>query len=263
MLVGAYSYASGDVLLAPSVPVKEGETSLNTGIVGYLQTVSLFGRSANLLVELPYSWGTARGVLDGLPVKRDFSALGDVGLSVNINLRGEPSMNREEFQLFRADPQPLIGLGFKVVAPTGHYDDSRLVNVGTNRWAARLKLGSVVPLKSSWIWEISANTWWYQDDDDYVNGRKEQDPFFALESSLIKRIRPGLWASLDMTYYRGGNQTIDGNSLDNRQKNLRLGGTFVWPFARRHAIKVGYANGVVTRYGADFNGFLLSYQVVL
>jgi len=42
-----------------------------------------------------------------------------------------------------------------------------------------------------------------------------------------------------------------------------VGGTLVVPFLHRHAIKVGYANGVVTRYGNAFDQILVSYQVVL
>ena len=91
----------------------------------------------------------------------------------------------------------------------------------------------------------------------------KQEPIFALESNIIKRIRPGLWASLDITYYEGGRQTIDGVALNNTQSNVKLGGTFVVPFRGHHAIKIGYANGIITRYGNDFDQLLISYQVLL
>ena len=95
----------------------------------------------------------------------------------------------------------------------------------------------------------------------FIEGRKEQDPLYTLESNLIKRIRPGLWASLDVTYYRGGRQRIAGTELDNAKRNLKMGGTLVVPFLKRHAVKIGYASGVIIRYGDDFNEFLLSYQL--
>jgi hypothetical protein len=69
--------------------------------------------------------------------------------------------------------------------------------------------------------------------------------------------------SCRIIYYRGGNQTIDGNSLESELHNLKLGETLVVPIHGRHAIKIGYANGVVTRYGNDFDQLLLSYQVAL
>jgi hypothetical protein len=172
-------------------------------------------------------------------------------------------MNKEEFMAFRANPRPIIGASLKVQIPTGQYDPDRLVNVGANRWAARLKLGSVIKLKSTWLLELSASAWFFGDDNDFVMGKKEQEPIFAAETNIIKRIRPGLWASLDITYYRGGRQTIDGNPLRNKQNNVKLGGTLVVPFLKRHAIKIGYADGIITRFGNNFSQFIVSYNLVL
>jgi hypothetical protein len=50
-----YSHSSGDVITDPSLPIVGVDSSLNTLQVGYLQTVSLFGRTSNLVVELPYT----------------------------------------------------------------------------------------------------------------------------------------------------------------------------------------------------------------
>jgi len=194
---------------------------------------------------------------------RDFSDFGDLSVGLNVNLRGAPTKNKEEFMAFRANPRPIIGASLKVQIPTGHYEADRLVNVGANRWAARLKLGTVMKLKATWLLELSASTWLFGDDNDFVRGKKEQEPIFAAETNIIKRIRPGLWASLDITYYRGGRQTIDGNPLRDKQNNVKLGGTLVVPFLKRHAIKIGYADGSTTRYGNDFTQFIVSYNVVL
>lgn len=263
VLVGGYSYSSGDMLLDLSVPIENAESRYNTAALAYAQTLDLWGRTANVLVEVPYAWGEARGLYLGDPVKREFNAFGDLRVSLNVNLHGAPTMTTEDFLAFRAAPRPLVGLSLKVVAPTGHYNDQRLINTGANRWAGRLKLGAVLPLKPKLLLELSASTSYFGDDDDFPTGKKEQDPIYALEASLIKRIRPGLWASLDMTYYRGGRQSVDGIPHDDELDNLKLGGTIAFPFRRRHAIKIGYASGVITRFGNDFDQLLLSYNVVL
>jgi hypothetical protein len=263
VLVSGYSYTSGDVFLDLSLPVEDSESQINTGILAYAQTLDLWGRTSNFLINVPYAWGTAKGLFLGDPITRDFSGFGDLSMTLNVNLRGAPTMTVQDFLAYRANPRPIIGASLKVVMPTGQYDPDKVVNVGANRWAARLKLGTVIILKPKWLMEISASTWLFGDDNDFFFGKKEQDPVFALETNLIKRIRPGLWASLDVTYYRGGNQAIDGNLLENKLHNLKLGGTLVVPFHKRHAIKFGYANGVVTRYGNDFNQFLVTYQVAL
>jgi len=251
------------VFLDLSLPVEDSESQINTGILAYAQTLDLWGRTSNFLINMPYAWGNAKGLFLGNPVKGDFSAFGDISVTLNVNLRGAPTMTVEDFLAFRANPRPIIGASLKVVIPTGEYNPDRIVNVGANRWATRLKLGTIIILKPKWLMEVSASTWLFSDDNDFLMGKKEQDPVFALETNFIKLIRPGLWASLDVTYYRGGNQTIDGNSLESELHNLKLGGTLVVPIHGRHAIKIGYANGVVTRYGNDFDQLLLTYQVAL
>ncbi len=81
-----------------------------------------------------------------------------------------------------------------------------------------------------------------------------------MEVHLVKRFRPGFWASLDANYYTGGRQTIAGNRLRDVQRNSRVGATLVMPIAGRQAMKIGYATGAVTNYGTDFDQFFLAYS---
>lgn len=263
VLVAGYAHSTGSVFFDPSMPIGDVDADVNTGVLAYLRTLDLWGRTSNLLVSLPYSNGRIGGLLEGRSEYADFSGIGDLSVTLNVNLRGAPTMNREEFLAFRADPRPLVGASLKLIAPTGRYHPESAVNVGSNRWTARLKLGTVLILSPYWLLELSASGWFFGDDPDFINGRKEQNPLFTLESNLIKRIRPGLWASLDVTYYRGGRQSVAGAELDDRQRNLKLGGTLVFPFRQRHAIKIGYATGVIVRYGEDFDELLLSYQFAI
>lgn len=260
--VVGYSYATGDVLFDPSIPLYGVESRINAGILAYLQTLSLWGRTTNILVELPYSWGTTEGILVDDPARRDFSGFGDLGITLTINLLGAPSLTPKDFVELRAKPHPILGAGLKVVAPTGKYESDRLINVGSNRWMARAQLGSIIPLKHKLQLEFAASAWFLGDDDDFLPGKKEQEPVFAAEVHLVKRFKPGFWASLDLTYFTGGRQTIGGNRLGDVQRNLKIGGTVVVPFRGRQAIKVGYANGVVTKFGTDFSQLLVTYQVV-
>ena len=110
--------------------------------------------------------------------------------------------------------------------------------------------------------ELEAGAWFFGDDDDFVPGKREQTPIIATEVHLVRRFRPGFWASLEANFFRGGRQTIGDNQLADVQRNSRVGGTVVVPFSGRHAIKVGYSRGVVTEFGSDFRQFLVSYQVV-
>jgi hypothetical protein len=262
VLVAGYAHASGDVLMDPSVPLCGVDSKINTGLLAYMRTFSLRGRTANLLLELPYSWGETQGFVYETFASQDFAGFSDLGASLTVNLVGAPTMTPGDFQALRANPRFQLGLKFKLVLPTGHYEKGRLVNVGANRWAGKIELGSVIPLMPRWLLELQAGAWFFGADDDFITGKREQDPIYSAEAHLIRRFRPGFWASLDANYFTGGRQTIGGDPLRDLQSNRRFGGTLVVPFAGRHAIKVGYSIGTRTRYGDDFRKLLVAYQVL-
>ena len=58
----------------------------------------------------------------------------------NVNFFGAPAMDLQRFRSYRQDL--ILGASLTVTAPTGQYDSSRLVNLGTNRWSARPELGA-------------------------------------------------------------------------------------------------------------------------
>jgi len=263
IFIAGYSRASGDVLMDPSIPLFGVDSRINTGFLGYLQTFAIGGRTANLLLELPYSWGTTKGLVGEAPARRDFAGMNDAGITLAVNLLGGPSMSPAEFQELRANPRPILGASLKLVPPSGYYDSNRLINVGANRWAAKLELGSIFPLRPRWLLEIEGGVWFFGDDNEYVAGKREQEPIYAVELHVVRRFKPGFWAALDLNYFTGGRQTIGGSELVDEQQNTRVGGTIVKPFAGRHAIKLGYSTGTRTRFGTDFSQFLVTYQMLL
>ena len=260
VLVFGYLYSSGDVLMDPSQPTYGVDSRISTCFFSYLQTLNLWGRTANLVVEVPYSWGTTKGLLFEESARRDFSGFNDLGLTLEVNVLGAPTMDALAYQNLREDPHPILGASVKVLVPTGQYDKDRLVNIGTNRWMARAELGSVIPLGSGWLLEFEAGVWFFGDDDDFLQGKREQEPIFAMEAHVVKRFKPGFWLSLEANYFIGGRQTVGGDQLGDVQRNSRFGATLVVPFRGRNSIKASYNRGVVTEFGTDFNNYLVSYQ---
>jgi len=255
-----YLYAEGDVLFDPTIPLYGVQSEVNVVVAAYLQTFSLWGRTTNVLVELPYQWSTTWGILVDTPAQGSVSGFGDLGVTVAVNLLGAPTMTPKDFQALRADPHPILGASLKVVAPTGKYDPNRLLNVGGNRWAARAELGSIIPLRPKWLLELDAGAWFIGDDAEFIGGYREQEPIFEAQLHLVRRFRPGFWASFDFNYFTGGRQTIGGRDLIDVQQNSRIGGTLVVPFKGGHAVKTGYYTGIFTEFGTDFDQFLVSYQ---
>ena len=95
--VVGYSYSWGDVATDPSLPVFGVDSKISTILLAYRQTFGWWGRTTNLLVELPYTWGTTVGTLLEHPTKRDVSGFADPGVTLSVNLLGAPSMTPADF----------------------------------------------------------------------------------------------------------------------------------------------------------------------
>ncbi len=256
-----YSHASGDIIPDRSLPIAGVDSSINSLHFGYRQTLNLWGRTANITVEAPYTDGTTVGRRDGeLSHEREYSGAGDLTATISVNILGAPAMDRQEFRELRSNPRPILGVSLKLVVPTGKYDSNRLINVGANRWAVKAELGYITPLSPKWLLELSLGGWFFADNDNFLGVRKEQEPVVTLQGHLIHRFKPGLWASLDVTYYRGGRSTIGGRDLDDLQRDSKIGATLGFPFASRHAVKLGYSVGSLNDSDESFNTFLISYQ---
>lgn len=261
VVIAGCSYSTGDVVTDPSLAILGVNSNIARAQLGFLQTVNLLGRTANLIVEVPYAWGDTEGSLEEQPVRRDFSGFGDMSASLSVNLLGAPSLTPADFQELRAKPRPILGASLRVTAPTGEYDPDMLINVGANRWAVKAELGSIFPLRPKWLLEFELGAWFMGANDDFLGTTRQQDPIYSTQAHLVKRFKPGRWASFDLNYFTGGRDTVDGQVLDDLQRNSKVGLTVLWTFRGRHAIKLGLSTGVVTESGGNFKTALLSYQV--
>jgi len=255
-----YGHTSGNVVFDPSVPITNVEAAINTGALFYGRTFALFGRAASAAVQLPYVWGTIDGDVfeDRRSVYR--SGLADLRMRLTTNILGGPALSAREFAA--RPPRTTMGASLVVLAPTGQYDPSKLVNVGTNRWAFKPEVGLSHP-SGRWFLELYAGTWLFTVNDDFFGGsRREQSPLLAVQGHFSYTFRPRLWLAGDATFYTGGRTTVDGVEKADLQRNTRLGLTLAVPIKRRSALKASWSRGVVTRVGGDFQTLALGYQVL-
>jgi hypothetical protein len=258
-----YAYSWGDVFLDPSLPITGVDSRIHVGFAAYLQTLNLFGRTTNILIEIPYINGNSKGILAGVPRQRNISGIADIGLTLSANLAGAPTMTPKEFQALRNNPHPILGLSVKVLFSTGVYEADKLINVGSNRWAVKPELGYMIPLENRWLLELELGVWLFTDNDEFLGVTREQKPVVATEIHLVRRFEPGFWGSLDLNFFTGG-QTIVGEELRaDLQRNSRIGVTLVFPIAGRQALKFGFSMGILTKSGGDFYSALLTYNVLL
>lgn len=260
LTVGAV-YTSGDTIPDPSLPLSGVDSRIATGYLGYLRTVDLFGRTANLIADLPYSKGDTKTVHEEFGrIERDYEGIGDLSATLSVNLMGAPAMTRQDFAELRRAPRPILGASLKIVAPTGKYDNDRIINVGSNRWAAKVGMGYILPLRPRWLLELQGGLWLFDDNDDFLGMTREQDEIYFAQLHLIRRFSPGFWASLDLNGYRGGRSKVDGRRLNDLQRDSKIGVTLVYPFSKRQAVKLSYAQGSVNDSDKSFDIYTVSLQ---
>jgi hypothetical protein len=250
--------SSGDVLFDPSSPLEDVSASINAGVLGYGRIFGWLGRSAGATIAVPYVWGDVSGNVGENRRAVERSGLADMRLRLAVNLIGGEALTPRDFA--RRKPQTSLGASLVVVAPTGEYDSTKLVNIGANRWAFKPEIGLSQPLER-WFFEAYAGVWFFTDNDSYYGGtRREQQSVTALQAHVSYTFRPQLWLAGDVTYYRGGETSIDGVSNANMQENLRMGVTVSVPLTGSQSLKLSWSDGTTTRIGGDFTTYALAWQ---
>jgi hypothetical protein len=254
----AYGYTSGGVEFDPSAPLTDVSARVNQTAMFYGRTFGLFGRAASAAVQLPYAWGTVEGNVFESRRSVYRSGLADLRLRLTANLIGGPALAPREFAQRR--PRTTLGASLLVLAPTGQYDPSKLVNIGTNRWTVKPELGFSHPA-GRWFLELYGGAWLFGDNNDFFGGsHKAQAPLATLQAHVSYNFRPRLWLAGDATFYTGGRTTVDGVEKADLQRNTRLGLTLALPVKRRSGVKVSWSRGVVVRIGGDFTTVAVGYQ---
>lgn len=256
-----YTFLDGEVLFHPTQPFENVDARLHTAFLGYYRALDFFGRSANFTITLPYVWGTEEGLFLNEFHSARLSGLSDLQLRFSTNLLGAKTMTTPEFLEFREDPGTIVGASLRIRVPSGQYSSSRLVNVGTNRWAFKPQIGLIQPIRRRFLIELALGAWLYADNKEFlVDQTWSQDPLLSSEFHFVWRIRPAFWASFDVNYYYGGRATLGDEMLPTIQGNSRLGGTVSVPIRNGHSLRFAAGSGFVVRHGDNLNLFSITYQ---
>ena len=199
-------------------------------MVGYAHTFSLADRAATAAVILPMGRISGDVTLGAVTVNESNSGFGDPMIELNINLIGPPAQKNIPDSL-RYEPGFSVDVLADLALPVGEYDNSTPLNVGQNRWYGRLgfpvvwQLGPWIPGQRTTL-EFVPAVWVFGTNDDYLGQEMETDPMVQVDAHLTRDFTDRLWGSLDATWFRGGQASIDGvdgEELDAFGVGLTLG----------------------------------------
>jgi hypothetical protein len=257
-LIAGYLYSEGKLAFDPNLSIADAKFHANTGLVAYVRSFDFAGQSAKFDVIVPASSFAAQGVVNGMPRDREMAGLGDPRFRVSVNLLGAPALSAKDFASYKQDL--IVGVSLQVSAPLGQYDDSKLLNLGNNRWSFRPELG-ISKAWGSWTFEVAPSVMIFSDNTDFFGGNTfAQAPIYALQAHLLYTFQSGVWIALDGIYFAGGHTTLNGVKSDNEQRNTRAGFTLALPIDRNNSLKLSASTGITTRTGSEFSAAGIAWQ---
>ena len=257
-IVMDYSRSSGDILFDPSLPVTDLQAKINTYSLGLSHSFGVLGHVASIAIAVPYANANLTGNVEGAPGHAYRSGLGDMRFRLAVNLLGGPALTPEEFA--RRSPSTILGASVSVIAPTGQYVVSRLINVGSNRWSFKPEVGLSQPI-GNWFVEGAAGVWLFTDNTDFFGGRRRsQDPLPTFQWHGGYNWRPGLWLAADVTYFTGGQTSVNGVQDKDLQRNVRYGLTLSFPLSAQWSGKLAWSRGLTTSIGGNFQTISVALQ---
>lgn len=257
-LIAGYAYQTGNVLVDPSLPLKNVKATVDDAFLAYSRVINFWGQSGSVAIVLPYAWLSATGDVFEQHMKVDRTGLADLTLKLSVNLYGAPAVSLKEFSAYHQDL--IIGVSLTTTAPSGQYIASKLVNIGANRWSAKPEIGASQAI-ASWTLEGAVGVTFFTDNDEYFGAHtRHQDALFSMQGHVIYNFTRKMWAALDSTYYTGGRTSLNGNLDNDLQTNSRWGGTFARSLGRQNSIKLYFSSGLTARTGSEFRIYGIGWQ---
>jgi len=253
-----YVHSEGNVLVDATLPIEGANAKVHVYAIGYLRGLNLFGKSAKFDVGGAVSHANFQGFVAGEFRTRQPTGLTDPRVRLLVNLIGAPALDLPAFARYRQ--RTIVGVSLQAALPFGQYDETKLINLGSNRWSFRPEIG-ISHLVRRVTLEASGGSWIFTANDaNYGGTTLEQRALYFLKGDVIYTFRRNLWVSANYGRAKGGETIVDGVLKNDLQTNDRGGITASVPLTKASALRFAYTNGLTTRLGADFNSIAVGYQ---
>ena len=261
-----YSFLEGNIQLDGALPITGATAKTHLSTFSYYHSFRLFGRSANFTFFIPYGVGSFQGTVVGAEALAHRSGLLAPGFRFSVNLIGGPAVSPKDFATWQQ--KTLLGISFRLVPSAGQYDATKLVNLGTHRWAFKPELG-YSHRSGHWILDAYGGAWFFSANKDFFSNNEfsagtnvqEEGPVGSFEGHVSYDFKPRLWVSLDANFWFGGRTTLNGVlNPATAQNNSRVGASTSIPLSAHHSLKLSYNDGAYIRYGGNYQTLALGWQ---
>ncbi len=224
-----------------------GNVNATMALAGYARTFTLKNRSALAAVIVPMGRLSGEVTAAGKTFSQSSRGFGDPMIEFDINVLGAKAQKNIP-DLLRYEPKFSVDLLADLAFPIGEYNSSQPLNLGLNRWYGRVgapivwQLGPWVPGRRTTV-EFLPTLWWFGANNNYVGQTMKTDPLFQVDGHLTRDLTENFWASLDGTWYYGGQASINGVSGE-KLNNLGFGLTLGYQINDNLGLTFGYKSTV-------------------
>jgi hypothetical protein len=254
-----YAYVHSNTSIDTSFVVSGAKFNLNQGIIDYTRYFSFLHRTAWAEATLPVA--NLSGSITGTDITGSTTGTGDSAYTVALLLKGGPALSPEQFDT--AETTTTIGVSLSTTAPTGQYDSTKLLNLGSDRWSFKPELAISRPFgpDQRWVFDAYANSYLYTNNDRYRGAQiLRQRALVGLEGHISYTFNNTIWASLDTRYSFLGDTIVSGVNQNNSQENFIVGSEVVVSANSRNSFTFEFAKAAIHQNGPSLTGFAVKYD---
>lgn len=265
-IVGAgYAYTWGDVFFDPVIGAEDVIYRGNGFVTSYVRPFRLANKLARVDILLPVSFSRWEGLLNGVPTSAERNGLADPRVRLSLNLTGPPPTGAKELQEYRA-AHPVFttfGVSLAITVPLGQYSNSKLINLGGNRFIIRPQAG-MVHYWGPWSYELTASLVYFTKNSDFFNDSElKQRPLFAFQTHLIRQFKKQYWSSISVGHNQGAASIVNQQFNDDRRENFVGAASIGASFAGNQGLKLAYVYSKTLKdVGATTNTVLLAWSIL-
>ena len=265
-VVGAgYAYTWGDVFFDPVIGAEDVIYRGNGFVANYVRPFRLGNKLARVDILLPVSFSRWEGLLNGVPTSVDRNGLADPRVRLSLNLTGPPPTGAKELQEYRA-AHPVFttfGVSLAITVPLGQYSNTKLINLGGNRFVFRPQAGFVHYWGPSSYELTTSLVYFTRNNDFFNNGELEQRGLFAFQTHLIRQFKKRYWGSISVGHNQGAASIVNQQFNDDRRENFVGAVSIGTSFAGNQGIKLAYVYSKTLKdVGATTNTVLLAWSIL-
>src|SRR5215471_18011111 len=255
----AYAYVHANASIDTSLIITGAQFNLNQGTIDYTRYFGLLHRL--MWVEAGVPVAGLGGSISGTNIHGSTTGAGDSSYALAMLLKGGPALTVAQFEHYK--PTTTLGLSLAITAPTGLYDPSKILNLGSDRWSFKPEVALSHPFgpEQKWEVEVYGNIYFYTDNTSY-HGTEilRQEALPGLEGHLSYSFNDRLWASFDTRYSFRGSTVLNGVDQNNPQRNFILGSEMNISINARNSLVLEFGKAIVHQNGPSVVGFSGKYD---